>query len=81
MTEDDIRRTFLDLVTRVAPDLATDDIGGDDHLQDDLELDSMDVLNLVAAIHERLGVDVPEADYMEIATPNRAVTYLSGRLD
>jgi len=37
----------------------------------------MDVLNLVAALHERLGVDIPEKDYPEIATLSRAVSYLS----
>jgi len=37
----------------------------------------MDVLNLVAALHERLGVNIPEADYEEIATPGLAVAYLA----
>ena len=55
-------------------------MGDDDHIQEDLELDSMDVLNLVAALHERLGVDIPESDYPRIATPASAVAYLSGAL-
>jgi hypothetical protein len=39
----------------------------------------MDVLNLVAALHLRLGVAIPEADYPAIATPARAVVYLAAR--
>lgn len=80
MTETDIRQTFLDELTRIAPDIAPQDVGPDDHLQDDLGLDSMDVLNLVAALHKRLGVDIPEVDYPKIATLRKATAYLSAAL-
>ncbi|MCL5778300.1 acyl carrier protein [Limibaculum sp. FT325] len=77
MTPEEIRSAFLAELVRVAPDLDADTIGGGDHLQDDLGLDSMDVLNLVTALHKRLGVAIPEADYPRIATPDAAVAYLS----
>jgi acyl carrier protein len=77
MTEDDIRRIYIEELTRVAPDLDAASIGENDHLQDDLELDSMDILNLVTALHQRLGVDIPEEDYPRIATVRKAVEYLS----
>ena len=64
----------------MAPDLAPADISDDDHLQDDLELDSMDVLNLVTALHQRLGVSIKEEDYRQIETPGKAVAYLADRL-
>lgn len=80
MTDAEIRTAFLEELTRVAPDLTAGDIGEDDHLQDDLEIDSMDFLTLVAALHRRLGVDVPEADYPRIATLGKAAAYLAGRL-
>ncbi len=79
MTHDEIRALFLEEIINVAPDLEPDEIGDGDHIQDDLELDSMDVLNLVAALHARLGVDIPEADYVQIATPALAVAYLAQR--
>ena len=72
MTNPDYRAIFLEELVRVAPDIEADTLGDDDHIQDDLELDSMDVLNLVTALHERLGIDIPEKDYPEIATPARA---------
>lgn len=78
MTETDYRRAFIEELVRVAPDIDPEDIGEDDHIQDDLELDSMDVLNLVTALHERLGVDIPEKDYPEISTVSRASAYLAG---
>jgi acyl carrier protein len=59
-------------LVRVAPDLDPATIGEDDHLQEDLELDSMDFLNLVSALHVRLGVAVPEADYPRLATVRMA---------
>lgn len=80
MTEAEIRTAFLDELTRVAPDLEAGEIGENDHLQDDLEIDSMDFLNLVSALHKRLGVDIPEAEYPQIATLKKAVAYLAARL-
>ncbi|WP_068117262.1 acyl carrier protein [Tropicimonas marinistellae] len=80
MTHDDIRAAFLEELVKVAPDLEADEIGDDDHIQDDLELDSMDVLNLVAALHTRFGVDIPEPDYVRIATPALATDYLGARM-
>ena len=77
MTAPDTRAVFLEELSRVAPDIDPETVGGDDHIQDDLDLDSMDVLNLVAALHARLGIDIPERDYTEISTPNRAAAYLS----
>lgn len=77
MTQVDFRKGYLEELTRVAPDIDPETVGDDDHIQDDLELDSMDVLNLVTALHERFGVDIPEADYPRIATVTLAVAYLS----
>lgn len=76
MTPQEIRAAYLEELTRVAPDIDPETVSDDDHLQDDLELDSMDVLNLVTALHARFGVDIPESDYPQIATPALAVAYL-----
>ena len=80
MTDAEIRAAFLEELTRVAPDIDAADVGPDDHLQDDLDIDSMDFLNLVSALHKRLGVDIPEADYPRIATLKLATAYLAKRL-
>ncbi|SPF75790.1 Acyl carrier protein [Aliiroseovarius pelagivivens] len=80
MNNEDIRNAFLDEIHKIAPDIDPDDVSDDDYLQDDLELDSMDILNLVTALHERLGVSIPETEYPNIETPAMAVRYLAGKL-
>ena len=80
MTPTEHRAAFLADLTDVAPDLDPVTIGDDDHLQDDLGLDSMDFLNLVSALHKRFGLPIPEADYPRLATPAKAVAYLDEML-
>jgi acyl carrier protein len=80
MTPQDIRTAFLIELSKVAPDIDPSTVSDDDHIQDDLELDSMDVLNLVTALHARFGIDIPESDYPQIATPALAVAYLDKAL-
>jgi len=79
MTRDEIRTAFIEELTRIAPDVDAASVAGDDHLMDDLGLDSMDILNLVTAIQTRLGVSVPETDYPRIETPDKAADYLAGK--
>jgi len=73
----DFRAVFVEELVRVAPDIDPETVGDDEHIQDDLELDSMDVLNLVSALHARLGVDIPETDYTEISSASKAAAYLA----
>ncbi|WP_425053447.1 acyl carrier protein [Psychromarinibacter sp. S121] len=80
MTDPDIRAIYLEELVKIAPDLDAEDIANEDHLQDDLELDSMDILNFVSALHARLGIDIPEVDYPRIATLWQAQPYLLARL-
>jgi acyl carrier protein len=80
MNRDTLYAIFIEELVNVAPDLDPGTINKNDQLQDDLELDSMDVLNLVAALHERLGIDIPEDEYVHIETPAKAADYLAARL-
>ena len=80
MNPEDIRAAFIEDLTSVAPDIDRDTLEDDEHLQDDLGLDSMDFLNLVSALHKRFGLPIPEADYPELATTARAVRYLGKAL-
>ena len=49
-------------------------------LREALDIDSMDFLNFVTAVHHRLGVDVPELDYPKLSTLDGAVKYLETKL-
>ena len=45
-------------------------------LREELDIDSMDFLNFVIALHETLGIDIPEAEYPRLVTLDGAVAYL-----
>jgi acyl carrier protein len=79
VTTDELRAIVLDALTTIAPeaDPATLDPGED--LREELDLDSMDELNLITALCERLGIDIPEGDYPQLRTLDGAVDYLSRR--
>ncbi len=75
----DLIRTVLDAICAVAPELEPGEIGHDDDLQDDLGLDSMDSLNLVVAICERTGVEIPERDVPGLRSVAAIAAYLAER--
>jgi acyl carrier protein len=80
-TQDEIRQTILDALSRVAPEADYDRLAPDRPLREQLDIDSYDFLNVVVQLHERLDVDIPEADYQKLATLNGAVAYLAARLE
>ena len=79
MTEEEIRTTVLRVLGEIAPEADPARIDPDASLRDQLDLDSMDVLNIMIALHEALRVDIPETDYPKLATLNGAVAYLAQR--
>jgi acyl carrier protein len=79
MTRDEIRDLFLATLHRIAPEVDARALKGNVPLRDQVDLDSMDLLNLVIGLSEKLGVDVPEADYTRLATLDQAVSYLYER--
>jgi acyl carrier protein len=70
------RDAVLAALGDVAPDVDPAAVAGSAHLQQDLELDSLDFLDLLAAVAERTGVEVPERDYEQVATLDGLVTYV-----
>ncbi|HLK09787.1 MAG TPA: phosphopantetheine-binding protein [Candidatus Binatia bacterium] len=78
MTGTEIRATVLRLLGDVAPEADLAALRPDAPLREQLDLDSMDFLNLMIAIHEAFGVEIPEADYPRLATLDGCVEYLAG---
>jgi acyl carrier protein len=76
MTRDEIRAVVLEVLRRLAPEIDVQTIQPDRPLRDQVDLDSMDVLNLMIGISEKLGVDVPESDYGKVPTLDACVAYL-----
>jgi acyl carrier protein len=79
VTEEDIKTTVLRVLGEIAPEADLARIDPDASLRDQLDLDSMDVLNVMIGLHEALHVDIPEMDYPKLSTLNGAVAYLARR--
>jgi acyl carrier protein len=80
MNDTELRATLLDILGRIAPEARTTPLADDADLRDALGLDSMDFLSFVVGIHNRLNVDVPEADYGRVATLDGARRYLTAKM-
>ncbi len=80
MTRDEIRRAVLAALAHVAPDadLAALDPRAD--LREALDLDSMDFLNFVLALHEALHVEIAEREYRAFSTVEDAIDALLAKL-
>lgn len=78
-TRQDIRRAVLDTLCAIAPETDPAEIAPNRPLRDQIDLDSMDFLNVIIRLHETLGIDIPEADYAQLSTLDGAVDYLSRR--
>ena len=80
MSEAEIRARVLEIIKSIAPELEEAELRADRPLRDQIDLDSMDWLNVLVAIHEKLRVDIPEADYGKLVTLNDIVAYLGKRV-
>lgn len=77
MNADEARQLFERLLRGIAPEVDLAGVDTSAPLQDVLELDSMDVLNLVTALAEETGIDVPERDYPALASIDGFVSYVA----
>lgn len=80
MTKDDIKETILDILSDIAPD---DDLGAlkdDVAFREQLQLDSMDFLDIVMELRKMYRIQIPEEDYANLNTMAGTVEYLLPRL-
>ena len=80
MTAPEIRDEVLDILSDIAPDEDLSGLVDDKPFREQLELDSMDFLDIVMELRKRYGVQVPEEDYKELATLDGCVAYLGPKL-
>jgi acyl carrier protein len=76
----DIRAVVREELGNIAPEMDVGAIDASADLREALDIDSMDFLNFITAIHRRLGVNVPEVDYPKFTTLDGAVAYLAAKL-
>lgn len=80
MTDAELEKLVTDALFSVAPDLEGETIAPDKTFRQQFEIDSMDFLNFVVALHKSTGVEVPENDYPKMQTLAGAVAYLRERM-
>jgi acyl carrier protein len=80
MTNAEIRSIALATLKSIAPEIDEADLRSDRPLRNQVDLDSMDWLNFLLGLHEKLKVEIPEADYAKLVSLDDVVTYLTTRL-
>ena len=80
-TKTDICAVLLEELGNIAPEIDMQNVDPGADLRDALDIDSMDFLNFVTAVHHRLGIDIPEIEYPKLVTLAGAVSYIEGKLN
>jgi acyl carrier protein len=80
VSEDEIKSIVLGEIAKIAPEFDSK-LDPEADLREQIDLDSMDMLNLMIAIHEATGVEIPEADYPQLSTLDTCVAYLKVRMN
>lgn len=79
MNNDEIRAIVLREIGNIAPEIDLAQIDPAIDFRQQVDLDSMDILNLMIAINTATGVDIPEADYPKINTIDKCIAYIAAR--
>jgi acyl carrier protein len=80
MTRSDVLVKVGQALSTVAPEVDANAIAVDLPLREQVDLDSLDFLRFIVALHQQLGVSVPEADYPKLSTVNAIADYVGARL-
>ena len=81
MNRDEIILAIKDIIGTIAPDEDVSNLATDVRLRDQIELDSMDFLDIVMELRKRHGIEVPEADYMQLASLDSSAEYLTPKFN
>ncbi len=80
MKDAEIRARVVAILRGIAPEVEEGELRADKPLREQVDLDSMDWLNVILGVHADLGVDIPEADYGKLRTLEDWTAYLRARL-
>jgi acyl carrier protein len=80
MTMDDITNVLLEIIRDIDDEADLENLNPSEALRDQLDLDSMDFLDIVMELRKRYQIQIPEADYPQLATLESCVNYLVPRL-
>ena len=80
MKAEEIRTMIMEVIHEIVPDEDLSNLKGDIRIRDQIEMDSMDFLDVVMELRKRYNIVVPEDDYMELSTLDSSVAYLEPRM-
>jgi acyl carrier protein len=76
MTRDAIKDVIIEIIEDIDDEADFDNLDPEKPLRDQLELDSMDFLDIVMELRKRYKLQIPEEDYPQLATLNSCINYL-----
>ena len=76
MTKEEVRRAVVSILEDIAPDEDLSSIKDDVTLREQIDLDSMDFLDIVMELRKRFNIEVPESDYQELVSMDSCIQYL-----
>jgi acyl carrier protein len=80
MTKEQIKDTILEIIAQIIPDEDLSNLKSDIPIREQVELDSMDFLDIIMELRKRYGIEVPESEYVQLATLDGSVAYLEPRM-
>ncbi len=81
MTEDQVKQIVIDIINEIAPDEDTSGIKSEVNLRDQMDLDSMDFLDIVMELRKQHNIEVPEEDYPQLASLDSCAAYLTPKFN
>jgi acyl carrier protein len=81
MTKDECKQRVIEIIADIAPDEDLSNLKADVRLRDQLQIDSMDFLDIVMELRKRHGIEVPEADYGQLASLDSSAEYLTPKFN
>jgi len=80
MNREQIKSVLMEIVAEIIPDEDLANLKDDVPIREQVELDSMDFLDIIMELRKRYSIEVPEDDYMQLATIDSSVAYLEPRM-
>jgi len=77
VTRDEIRNGVFRALAQVAPEADMTRLKPNVRLRDQLDIDSMDLLNFAIGVHKEFKIEIPEADYPQLATLDGCIDYIA----
>ena len=81
MTEEQVKQIVIDIINEIAPDEDTSNLKSEVNLRDQMDLDSMDFLDIVMELRKQHGIEVPEEEYPKLASLDSCADYLTPKFN